>query len=230
MRSGQVGSPPGATGTSPPGLSPPGLREVVWADLAAVARLKGCRFPSAVGLVDVLLIPGTWAVLLYRLACFFHEHHLRPFSRLLYFANVVLFSADLAPGSKVGPGLAVPHPVFTGWGSGLTMGSGCILTGGVRFGTAAAEDSARSGQPTVGDGVVFLDGAKVLGPVTIGDGAVVAANALVLHDVPPGAIVVGQPARVARYRSERGSAGATDPGEMLASAVADLARPAEPAQ
>jgi serine acetyltransferase len=38
-------------------------------------------------------------------------------------------------------------------------------------------------------------GAKVLGGVTIGDDAVVGANSVVLHDVSPGATVVGAPAR-----------------------------------
>jgi serine O-acetyltransferase len=41
-------------------------------------------------------------------------------------------------------------------------------------------------------------GAKVLGPIRIGRGAVIGANAVVLHDVPPGAVVVGIPARVLR--------------------------------
>jgi hypothetical protein len=36
--------------------------------------------------------------------------------------------------------------------------------------------------------------------VTIGDGAVIGARALVLNDVPPYAIVVGQPGRILRYR------------------------------
>ena len=39
-------------------------------------------------------------------------------------------------------------------------------------------------------------GARVLGGVTIGAHAVIGANAVVLHDVPPGAVAVGIPARV----------------------------------
>ena len=194
------------------------LRRVVAADVAAVVKLKGTA-PSLAAVVDVLMLPGTWAVILFRLASFFHDVGLRPLSRLFYFANVVVFSADLAPGSRVGPGLAIPHPVFTGWGSGLTMGCNAILTGGVRFGTAAAEDDGRAGQPTIGDDVIFLDGAKVMGGVHVGDRAVIAANALVLKDVPADAIVVGQPARVTKFRWDRRGAS----GNRLSDANAEVA-------
>ncbi|WP_089155512.1 serine O-acetyltransferase [Micromonospora sp. NBS 11-29] len=188
---------------------PPLIRTVV-ADLAAVARLKGGRRLSLTSAIDVLALPGTWAVILFRVAAACHRTGLRPFSRMLYFLNVVMFGADLAPGARVGPGLCLPHPVGTGWGSGLTVGEGVIMTGAVRFGTAAAQDESRMGQPTVGDHVVLLDGAKAMGPVVIGDRAVVAANALVLHDVPPDAIVVGQPARVVKMRHERPGAAPAD--------------------
>ena len=153
----------------------------------------------------MLALPGTWAVLLFRTAAACHRASLllRPLSRLLYFANVVLFGADLAPGATVGPGLVIPHPTGTGWGSDLVVGRHAIMTGMVRFGTAAAEDSARVGHPSLGDDVVMLDGAKVMGPVHVGDRAVVAANALVLHDVPPDVVVVGQPARIVHSRAER---------------------------
>ena len=39
-------------------------------------------------------------------------------------------------------------------------------------------------------------GAKVLGPFKVGDGARVGSNAVVVKEVPPGATVVGIPARV----------------------------------
>lgn len=42
--------------------------------------------------------------------------------------------------------------------------------------------------------------AMILGGVTIADGVIVGARAVVAKDVPPFAIVVGNPARVVRYR------------------------------
>lgn len=197
-----------------------GLRALIASDLLAMAKLKGRETLSVAATVDVLTLPGTWAVLIFRVASACHHAGIRPVSRLLYFLNTVLFGADLAPGAHVGPALALPHPVGMGWGSGFTAGRNVIMTGAVRFGTAAAEDQSRGGQPTVGDDVVLLDGAKAMGPVVIGDRAVVAANALVLHDVPPDAIVVGQPARVAKMRSDRRADARANP---LADATRDLA-------
>ncbi len=99
-----------------------GFLELVRADLASMADLKQARWPSVTGLVDILLLPGTWAVLLFRASGALHRAGLRPFSRLVYFLNCVVFGADLAPSAEVGPGLALPHPVGVAF-SAVRIGS-----------------------------------------------------------------------------------------------------------
>jgi virginiamycin A acetyltransferase len=56
------------------------------------------------------------------------------------------------------------------------------------------------GDTVVGHDVWLGRDAMILPGVTIGDGAIIAARAVVTHDVPPYAIVGGNPARVIRMR------------------------------
>jgi virginiamycin A acetyltransferase len=52
----------------------------------------------------------------------------------------------------------------------------------------------------IGNDVWIGYAAVIINSVTIGDGAVIGAYAVVREDVPPYAIVIGNPARVIRYR------------------------------
>jgi acetyltransferase-like isoleucine patch superfamily enzyme len=62
------------------------------------------------------------------------------------------------------------------------------------------EWSVATGDTIVGSDVWTCENCLILPGVTIGDGAVVAAGAVVSKDVPPYAIVGGNPASVLRYR------------------------------
>jgi acetyltransferase-like isoleucine patch superfamily enzyme len=53
----------------------------------------------------------------------------------------------------------------------------------------------------IGNDVWIGAGAFIRQGVTVADGAIVAAESVVLHDVPPYAIVAGTPARIVRYRA-----------------------------
>ncbi len=65
-------------------------------------------------------------------------------------------------------------------------------------------DQGRATAPvTIGDDVWIGAKATVVRGVTIGDGAVIGAHAVVTRDVPAGAVAVGVPARVVRYRDGR---------------------------
>ena len=166
-----------------------------------MAELKQVPFPSLRGLVDVLLLPGAWAVLLFRVSSSLHNAGLRPLSRLLYFLNVVLFGVDLAPSAVVGPGLALPHPIGVAF-SPVVIGRRVRLMGGVRLGGGGFEEEQRDGFPTICDEAYIFDGAKVFGPVTVGSRTVVGTNSVVSRDLPPNAIALGHPARVVRYRDD----------------------------
>lgn len=93
-----------------------------------------------------------------------------------------------------------------------SIGEGVVLaTGGLRRTDRAAlfpfdESAYRTTSPTtIGHDVWLGMHAMVLGGVTVGHGAVVAAGAVVSSDVPPFAIVAGNPAQVMRYRFSDGT-------------------------
>lgn len=59
---------------------------------------------------------------------------------------------------------------------------------------------ATKGNVVIGNDVWIGADVTIMSGVTIGDGAVIGAHAVVAKDVPPYAIFVGNPARLARYR------------------------------
>ena len=181
------------------------LHRTIALDVAAMAQLRGTS-ARLLGLLDTLLIPGTMAVILYRLSNRCYHYKLRPLSRLLYLANVVLFGADIAPPCTIGPGFVIGHTVGVIVAGPVVAGKNLRLFGQCGIGGSARRNIARDGFPVIGDDVVMFVGSRVLGPVTVGDGAWIAANAVVIDDVPAGATAVGVPARVRRFgRSSDGS-------------------------
>ena len=66
----------------------------------------------------------------------------------------------------------------------------------MRQGVTIGSSRAGGEVPTIGDNVSVGAYAQLLGDIRIGDGATVGAMAVVLKDVPPGATVVGNPARI----------------------------------
>jgi serine O-acetyltransferase len=181
------GSNNGGGSENEPGV--PTLREAIRGDLEHMAKRKECNFPSLGGAIDVLSIPGTWAVILFRLGSTAHHKGLRPISRFFYFLNIVLFGAELHPGAIVQPGLVIPHPVGMGFASGLRIGKRALLLRNSAMGGAG--NPKRPGQPTLGDDVVVLDSALVLGPVHIGDRTMIGTGAVVVDDVGPDMFVYG---------------------------------------
>lgn len=121
--------------------------------------------------------------------------------KLLHRLFCWMAAMDFPYQTAIGPGLAITH----GWGlvvsPGARIGANCTLFHGATLGRKDDIDAngvRRSGYPVIEDEVWIGAHAIVIGAVTIGRGARVAAGAVVTKDVPSGAIVGGNPARVLR--------------------------------
>jgi len=106
----------------------------------------------------------------------------------------------------VGPYCTIGDSCFLDGRSGLVIGESVNLGSHVTIYTRQhavdSPDFAEVGGPVViGDHAWVASHAIVLPGVTIGEGAVVAAGAVVTKDVPPFAMVGGNPARFIRERS-----------------------------
>jgi serine O-acetyltransferase len=79
-------------------------------------------------------------------------------------------------------------------GETTQVGDDVLLYQGVVLGGTSLHKEKR--HPTIGNNVTIGAGAIVLGPILVGDNARVGAGSVVVRAVPPGATVVGVPARL----------------------------------
>ena len=115
------------------------------------------------------------------------------------------------------PELVIGDHTFIGHGcafavaSAIRIGDHCLVAGGVRIqdndGHPLDPERRHRGDPvdeenvrpvTIENGAWIAAGATVLKGATIGENAVVGARSVVVKDVPAGAVVAGNPARVIR--------------------------------
>ncbi|MEP7112576.1 MAG: serine acetyltransferase [Ilumatobacteraceae bacterium] len=100
-----------------------------------------------------------------------------------------LYGLELVPGSDIGGGFYVAHPV----GCVLvaeSVGRNVTVIGQVTFGTRTDNR-----WPRISDRVFVGAGPRIFGRIEIGEGASVGSNAVVMESVSPGTTVVGIPAR-----------------------------------
>ncbi len=165
--------------------------ETFRADLAAWQANGWSAGPITRGKAARMLLwyPGMRATLMHRLAWWGKERGVPGLPMVLSGLNTALHGIELPPGVPIGPGLYLPHTVGTVINA-TRIGSGVTLQGGITIGLRTEPVF-----PVIEDGVTIAAGARVLGNVTVGAGAIVGANAVVVKDVPPGATMVGVPAR-----------------------------------
>jgi len=120
--------------------------------------------------------------------------HIRPGSLLQRGVHVGNFAE--VKKSRLGPNTKMGHFSYVGdadVGENVNIGAGTVTC---NF------DGVRKHRTRIGDGAFIGSDSMLVAPVTIGEGASTGAGSVVIQDVPPGAVVVGVPARLLRPRRE----------------------------
>ena len=152
--------------------------------------------PAAMSTLEVICCyPGLHAIWMHRIAHFLWDKHFFFLARLLSHISRMLTGIEIHPGAKLGKRVFIDHGSGVVIGETAEVGDDVLIYMGVVLGGTALERTKR--HPTIENDVVLGSGAIVLGPITIGRGAKVGAGSVVIRPVPPGATVVGVPARIA---------------------------------
>ena len=159
------------------------------------------RDPAARSVWEVLTCyPGFHALQLHRINHTLWGWKLRWTARFGSHVARFLTGIEIHPGAVIGRRVFIDHGMGVVIGETAEIGDDCTLYHGVTLGGVSWNQGKR--HPTLGKGVVVGAGAKILGPFTVGDGAKVGSNSVVVKAVPPGATVVGIPARVVEMNSK----------------------------
>jgi serine O-acetyltransferase len=128
------------------------------------------------------------------------QHHVPILPRLIYGMIRVVFAAVLPPSVVFGRGVLLGYS-----GLGIVIHARCVIGDRVTIGTGVTLGGRGTFRevPVIEDDVDIGSGAKVLGPIRVARGAIIGANAVVIHDVPPMAVVAGVPAHVIRIRDDQ---------------------------
>ena len=158
-------------------------------------RCVFARDPAARTMWEVLTCyPGFHALTFHRLAHAFWTRGFKWLGRLTSHFSRFLTGIEIHPGATIGRRVFIDHGMGVVIGETAEIGDDCTLYHGVTLGGVSWNKGKR--HPTLGKGVVVGAGAKILGPFEVGDGARIGSNSVVVKPVPPGATVVGIPARV----------------------------------
>ncbi|MFN0028901.1 MAG: serine acetyltransferase [Acidimicrobiales bacterium] len=107
-----------------------------------------------------------------------------------------LLGVELPPETEVGPQLRLIHPQGIVVNGQTRIGARVILRANSTIGNVMGADGVASASPVIGNDVELGANVVLVGPLHIGDGARIGAGAVVVRDVPPGAVAVGNPARL----------------------------------
>jgi serine O-acetyltransferase len=169
----------------------PHLLSLIREDVANVME----HDPAAKSRLEVYVCyAGLHAVWFYRVNHWLWSHGLLLLGRFLSQVARFLTGIEIHPGAEIGRRLFIDHGLGVVIGETAVIGNDVTLYQGVTLGGTGKVRGKR--HPTIEDGVVVGDGAKILGNITVGKNCRIGAGSVVLRDVPEESTVVGVPGHI----------------------------------
>ncbi len=153
------------------------------------------------GFLEIILYQGLHAIIFHRIAHFLWRIKIPFLPRFISQLSRFLTGIEIHPGAKIGKGFFIDHGMGVVIGETAEIGDHVIMYHEVTLGGTSLATGKR--HPTIGDDVMIGAGAKLFGPITVGDNSQIGGSAVVIKDVPPNSVVVGNPGRVVRTRGEK---------------------------
>jgi len=179
--------------------------------------------PAAKSRLEVFLCySGLHAVWLFRMNHWLWNHGLLLLGRMLSQAARFLTGIEIHPGAQIGRRVFIDHGNGVVIGETAIVGDDVTMYQGVTLGGTGKEGGKR--HPTISDGVVIGDGAKILGNITVGKNCRIGAGSVVLRNIPDDSTVVGVPGHIIFREGKR--VVITDPKQIndpLSEALASVA-------
>lgn len=179
--------------------------------------------PAAKSRLEVFLCySGLHAVWFYRMNHWLWNHHLLLVGRMLSQTARFLTGIEIHPGAQIGRRVFIDHGSGVVIGETAIVGDDVTMYQGVTLGGTGKEFEKR--HPTIENGVVIGDGAKILGNITVGKNCRIGAGSVVLRNIPDDSTVVGVPGHIIFREGKR--VVITDPKQIndpLSEALASVA-------
>jgi serine O-acetyltransferase len=156
--------------------------------------------PAARNVLEVVLCyHGLHAIWMHRFAHLLWVIKLKTLARIISNVNRFFTDIEIHPGAKIGKGVFIDHGHGVVIGETAEVGDRVLIYQGATLGGTSFKKVKR--HPTIESDAVIGAGSKVLGALTVGKGAKIGALAVVVHDVPAGCTVVGNPGKIVRLAS-----------------------------
>ncbi len=109
-----------------------------------------------------------------------------------------ILGVELPWKAQIGSNLKLFHGIALVINPETSIGANCTLRNSITIGNKRLPNGSYTRGPEIGNNVDIGANVVIIGHILIGDNAVIGAGSVVVKDVPKGAVVVGNPARVIR--------------------------------